>query len=144
MFYLLERNYFCAQKKITMKNYNYKIEISASKEEVFKALTNPFQIALWTGYPAVMDTEVGTEFSLWEGDITGKNLEMIENFKIIQEWYFGEQENASIVNLILTRNNGKTVIDLEHTNIPDDSFDEITEGWREYYLGSLQDFLEFY
>ena len=70
-----------------MKNFKKYYVIPAEPEEVFYALTNPFTIELWTGYPATMNTEVGTEFSLWEGDITGKNLEIITNKKIVQEWY---------------------------------------------------------
>ena len=35
-------------------DFEYKMEITADPEEVFAALTNPFQIELWSGYPADM------------------------------------------------------------------------------------------
>jgi len=38
-----------------------------------------------------MSEEPGSEFSLWEGDITGRNIEFIKDRKVIQEWYFGDQ-----------------------------------------------------
>ena len=56
-----------------------KQHIAATPEEVYRALTNPFAIELWTGFPARMSTEPGSEFSLFEEDIVGKNLEFIEN-----------------------------------------------------------------
>ncbi|WP_372754617.1 SRPBCC domain-containing protein [Labilibaculum sp.] len=127
-----------------MKEFTFSLEISSSQEEVYNALVNPFQIELWTGYPAVMDEKVGTVFSLWEGDITGCNLEIVKDYKIVQEWFFGETENPSIVTLLIKKAGSKTRIDLHHTNIPEEAYDEITEGWEDYYLGSLKSFLEFY
>ena len=59
-----------------MKDFKKYYIIEAEPEDVFTALTNPFTIELWSGYPAVMDTNPGTEFSLWDGDISGKNLEI--------------------------------------------------------------------
>ncbi|PID89020.1 MAG: ATPase [Bacteroidia bacterium] len=127
-----------------MKNFDYNITINATPEEVFSALTNSFQIELWTGYPAIMDDKVGTVFSLWEGDITGCNLEIVKDYKIVQEWFFGENENPSIVTMLLKKAGKNTQIELNHTNIPTDAYDEIVEGWKEYYLKSVKDFLEFY
>lgn len=125
-------------------DFQYKLEITADPEEVFAALTNPFQIEIWSGYPADMKPEIGYAFSLWEGDITGVNLEVKPNRSLVQEWFFGEQEEQSIVRITLKKEGGKTLLELTHTNIPADVYNEITEGWREYYLGSVKDMLEMY
>ncbi|MEG2339850.1 MAG: SRPBCC domain-containing protein [Odoribacter sp.] len=125
-------------------DFQYKLEMAADAEEVFAALTNPFQIELWSGYPADMKAEVGYVFSLWEGDITGVNLQITPNCLLVQEWFFGEQKEPSIVRLTLKKNGGRTAVELTHTNIPEEVYEEITEGWREYYLGSIQSMLESY
>jgi activator of HSP90 ATPase len=127
-----------------MKDFTYTLNISATQEEVYNALTNSFQIELWTGYPATMDDKVGTLFSLWDGDISGCNLEMVKDYKVVQEWFFGETEHPSIVTMILKKAGKETRIELNHTNIPDDAFEEIVEGWKDYYLDSMKNFLEFY
>ncbi|WP_421918497.1 SRPBCC domain-containing protein [Marinifilum sp.] len=127
-----------------MKEFTYQFTISASQEEVYNALTNSFQIELWTGYPATMNDKVGTIFSLWEGDISGCNLEMLKDYKIVQEWFFGETEHPSIVTILLKKAGKDTRIELSHTNIPDDDYEEIVEGWKEFYLNSVKNFLEFY
>ncbi|MDM8160126.1 SRPBCC domain-containing protein [Labilibaculum sp. K2S] len=127
-----------------MKEFTFSLEITSSQEEVYNALTNSFQIELWTGYPAVMDENPGTIFSLWEGDITGVNLEIVKDYKIVQEWFFGETENPSIVTLLIKKAGSRSRIELTHTNIPDEAYDEIVEGWKDYYLGSVKNFLEFY
>lgn len=127
-----------------MKDFQYNLEIIADPEEVFAALTNPFQIELWSGYPADMKPETGYVFSLWEGDITGMNLEIVPNKTLVQEWFFGEQEERSIVRITLKKDGAKTRVELTHIHIPDDVYDEITEGWREYYLGAIKGMLEMY
>lgn len=125
-------------------NFKYTIDITADPEDVFNALINPFQIEIWSGYPAEMKAEEGFVFSLWEGDICGVNLDVKPNRLLVQEWFFGEIEHPSIVTIKLKKVGGQTRLDLEHTNIPDEAFEEIVEGWKEYYLGSIKGMLEMY
>lgn len=125
-------------------NFKYTIDITADPEDVFNALINPFQIEIWSGYPAEMKAEEGFVFSLWEGDICGVNLDVKPNRLLVQEWFFGEIKHPSIVTIKLKKVGGQTRLDLEHTNIPDEAFEEIVEGWKEYYLGSIKGMLEMY
>lgn len=114
--------------------------MNATAEELFRALTDSFTIELWSGYPATMKPVEGTEFELWGGDISGVNLEFIENQKIVQEWYFGDQEGRSIVTIMLKPKGKGTIIYISHTNIPDKAFDNIKSGWYDTYLSSLKSF----
>jgi uncharacterized protein YndB with AHSA1/START domain len=126
-----------------MKEFKKYFVIPAPPEDVYLALTNPNTIHLWSGEVAEMSTEPGSEFSLWEGAISGKNIEFEKDKKIVQQWYFGEQEEPSIVTIKLhPHENGRTSVELKHTNIPDQDFDDIKEGWLNAYFGSLQDFYE--
>jgi len=123
-----------------MKTFKKTFKINAEPSDVYSALTNPFTIEIWSGYPAQMSEEPGSEFSLWEGDITGKNLEFIKDRKVVQEWYFGEQKDKSIVTITIQPDREDSQVTVEHTNIPDDDFDDIAEGWREYYFGAILNF----
>lgn len=125
-----------------MKDFKKYFNIPAEPEDVFAALTNPFTIELWTGYKAIMDDKAGTEFSLWDGSITGKNLEVEKNTKLVQEWYFGEQREQSVVTIKLFENKKGTQVELRHTNIPEEDYENITQGWVEYYFGAIKEFLE--
>lgn len=125
-------------------DFEYTLTIAADSEDVFAALTNPFQIELWSGYPADMKAEEGYVFSLWEGDITGVNLEVVPNHRLVQEWFFGEQAAPSIARMDLKKDGACTKIVLKHTHIPEEVYEEITEGWREYYLGAIKGMLEMY
>lgn len=123
-----------------MKDFKKHFIIPAPPEEVYAALTNPATIQLWSGEPAEMSTTPGDEFSLWEGSIVGQNLEFEEGKKIVQEWYFGEQEEPSIVTIILHPDKKGTSAELKHTNIPDEAYQDIIQGWQEAYFGALTDF----
>ena len=126
-----------------MKEFKTKLKVDATAEEVYSAITNPFAIELWTGYPAVMSTEPGSEFELCEGDICGKNLEFKENEMVRQEWYFGDEGEPSIATIYITaRSKSKSEIYVKHTNIPDEFYENISEGWKEDYLEALRRFLE--
>jgi len=123
-----------------MKTFKKSFKVAAEPADVYSALTNPYTISLWTGYPAVMAEEAGTEFSLWEGDITGKNLEFIKDKKIVQEWYFGDQTDKSIVTITINSDNGNSHVTVEHTNIPDGEFSGIAEGWKDFYFEAINNF----
>ena len=125
-----------------MKDFKNYYIISAPPEDVFLALTNPATIQLWTGEPAEMSTEPASEFSLWDGSITGRNIAFEPGKKITQEWYFGDQEERSIVNIILHPHKQGTSAELRHTNIPDEDFEDITKGWNDVYFESLINFYE--
>ena len=125
-----------------MKDYKKYFPIPAPPEDVYKALTQPLTLALWTGSEAVMSTEPGSEFSLWDESINGKNLEFLEDKMIIQQWYFGDQPQESIVTIILHPDKSGTSAELRHINIPDADYDNIVAGWNEDYFGSLQDFYQ--
>jgi len=123
-----------------MKNIHQKHHITAPVEDVYLALTNPLTIELWSGYPAEMSTVVGSEFSLFEGEIVGKNLEFKLNNLIKQQWYFEGEPKDSIVTITLKPEKNNTVIELLHENVPDEVFEEMEDGWKKIYFGSLKKF----
>lgn len=125
-----------------MKDFKKYFIINTEPEILYNALTNAATIQLWTGEPAIMEPVEGTEFSLWSDSICGKNISFEPGKKIVQEWYFGEQEAPSIVTIILHKDKSKTSAELRHTNIPDEDFEDIVAGWVENYFGSLMEFYE--
>jgi activator of HSP90 ATPase len=137
-------HFFLVYLKIhsTMKNFKKYFLISADPESVYLALTFEPTIMLWTGQNAVMKEEPQTEFSLWDESIVGLNLEFEKGKKIVQEWYFGNDESPSIVTIKLHPHKKGTSVELLHTNIPEEAFDDICEGWEQAYFGALIDFYE--
>lgn len=125
-----------------MKDFKKYYRVPATPDEIYIALTNPFTIELWTGEPATMSTEPGSEFSMWDGSIVGKNLEFEENKKIVQQWYFEGEPEPSIVTIKLHGDKDFTSVELRHTNIPDDAYQDMADGWTDSYFAPLIDFFE--
>jgi activator of HSP90 ATPase len=125
-----------------MKDFKKYYRLPATPDEVFTALTNPLTIELWTGETAEMSTEPGSEFSMWEGSIVGRNIEFEEGKKIVQQWYFDGQPEESIVTIKLHSDKAGTSVELKHTNIPDADYEGLVEGWDNSYFGSLAEFFE--
>ncbi|MBK7713173.1 MAG: SRPBCC domain-containing protein [Bacteroidales bacterium] len=123
-----------------MKTFRRTFKINTEPSDIYSAITNPYTIELWSGYPAMMSTEPGSEFSLWEGDISGVNIEFVQDRKIVQEWHFGDQSEKSIVTITIAPDRENSVVTVEHTNIPDAEYEDIAEGWREYYIGAISSF----
>jgi activator of HSP90 ATPase len=123
-----------------MKTFKKTYKINTEPSDVYSAITNPYTIELWSGYPAKMSTDPGSEFSLWEGDITGINLEFEQGRKIVQEWYFGDQDEKSIVTITIKPDRENSLVTVEHINIPDNEYDDFAEGWDEFYFGAIISF----
>lgn len=125
-----------------MREIHSYYRIKGAPEEIYAALTNPFSITLWTGAEARMREEPGTGFSLFDGDIEGVNLSFEKNHQIVQEWFFGDQEEKSIVTITLRPDRHFTRIELHHTHIPDEAYEDMVHGWDNYYFGALKEFFE--
>lgn len=115
--------------------------LNAQPEEVYAALTFKPTIELWTGSPAVFEPTPGTEFSMWDESIVGKNLEFEAGKMIRQQWYFGENESEpSIVTLKMHEHKKGTSLEVSHTNIPAADYDDIVDGWETVYMKELINF----
>lgn len=125
-----------------MKDFKKYCIIPAPPEDIYKALTTEITARLWTGDVVSIDPQEGGEFSLWDGGIAGRFITLEPYKKIVQQWYFGDQEEPSIVTLKLHEHKKGTSFEINHTNIPDEAFDDITSGWEETYIASLLEFYE--
>jgi len=124
-----------------MKEFKKYFHLAAEPQDVYNALTNKLMIEIWTGEDAEMEEVPGTEFSLWNGSICGKNIEFVKDQKIVQEWYFGEEEN-SVVTIKLHPHKGGTSMEVKQSNIPDEAYQNIKEGWDEDYFAALNQLFE--
>jgi activator of HSP90 ATPase len=124
-----------------MKEFKRTYHIPASPEEVYFALTDKIKLEAWTRDKAEMSKEEGSEFSLFDGSIVGKNIELVEGKKLVQQWYFDQKEESIVTINLLPDENG-TSVELKHTNIPDNEYEDMVDGWDISYFGMLHDFYD--
>ena len=127
---------------VILKTIKKLYEIAASQSQVWKALVEPEIIDKWGGGPSKMDSKIGFHFQLWGGDIYGKNIEVEEEKKLVQEWFGGNWKKPSIVTFTLKSENKNIILELEQVNVPDEEADDIDQGWDEYYLNPMKKMLE--
>ena len=119
---------------------DYKINAPISK--VWQALIDPKLIDAWGGGPAKMSDKIGFEFSLWGGDVYGKNIKVVSEKLLAQDWYGGEWAKPSKLEFKLSFKDGLTTVVLTQSDIPDSEFDDIADGWKRYYFGEIKKLLE--
>lgn len=125
-----------------MKTIRQTYHLRGPADVVWAALVEPKQIAIWSGAPARMSAKVGSRFSLWGGDIHGKNIAVTPKQKLVQEWFGGAWGSPSIVSFTLSSEKGKTKLRLVHTSVPTAEVNDFADGWKLYYLGPLQAHVE--
>lgn len=125
-----------------MKNLRQTYHIKAPVELVWQVLTEPKHIKGWGAGPAKMQAKVNTKFTLWGGDIYGKNIRVKKPALLQQDWFAGEWSKASFVSIQLTKERAGTKVTLVHRNIPDKSAPGIRSGWKDYYFGPLTEYVE--
>lgn len=128
-----------------MKTIKQTYHIHASVKDVWNALVDPKKIASWGGGEVHMDDKVGTDFKLWDGAIWGTNTVVVPYKKLVQDWYSKEEnkwESPSRVTFTLVKEKDGVRLDLVHNDVPDMNAYDIEDGWKEFYLGPLKEFVE--
>lgn len=116
--------------------------IKAPIEKVWEALVTPAVIDEWGAGPAKMDDLEGSEFSIWGGDIWGKNLKVIKYSQLNQDWYGGNWKVPSKLTINLKSINGSTEVNLVHEGVPKDEEKDFADGWKRDYFGEIKNLLE--
>src|SRR5262249_59819737 len=98
------------------------IEFKTNPQRVYDALLDAKQFSAFTGAPAEIDRQVGGAFSCFGGIITGRNIELVPNQRIVQAWRVKVWPEGvySIVTFELQAQGPGTRLTMEHKGFPDD------------------------
>jgi len=95
-----------------------------------------------TGGEASCSSNIGDKYTAWDGYITGSNLELIPNNKIVQSWRtseFAENDEDSRLEIHLKEVEAGTELELIHTNIPEGQT-QYENGWVESYFNPMTEY----
>lgn len=126
-----------------MSTIHQEININSPVEKVYSALTQSEIFAGFTGQPADISADAGGEFSGFDGMITGRQVELIPNERIVQAWRVGLWPDGvfSIVRFELKPTADGTQIIFDHTGFPQEEHDHLESGWNKMYWEPLRKFL---
>jgi len=111
--------------------------LPASPERVYKAWLNSKEHSAFTGTNSKVTSRKGGKFSAWNDYITGRNLELEPNKRILQAWRstdFSESAEDSRLELIFKKEGKSTKLTLIHNNIPEGQADSYKKGWKDFYF----------
>src|SRR5215469_316708 len=128
----------------------------ASPQRVYTALTVAAQFdkvsklsaAMKSGMaPAAKPTMIsrvsGGAFSLFGGYVTGRNIELVPNKRIVQAWRAGSWDPGiySIAKFELVAQGSDTKLIFDQAGFPETDADHLVPGWHDNYWKPLAQFL---
>ena len=128
----------------------------ASRKRVYEALTEANQFAKVVEMSAAMkggmklgtkvaeiSREAGGAFALFGGYLSGRQVELVPNERIVQAWRAGSWDpgSYSIARFVLVESGGGTKMVFDHTGFPKGQAEHLAEGWRTNYWEPLAKYL---
>ncbi|MFW9827709.1 MAG: SRPBCC family protein [Candidatus Thorarchaeota archaeon] len=131
---------------IKTKTIEQSILIKANPHEVYEAFMDSKKHSKFTESKATISREIGGKFSIFEGEIEGKNLELIQDKKIVQSWRSKEENwpksHYSTITIDLESVENGTNLKFKQTEVPSTCYESVKEGWNDYYWEPLKGMLE--
>lgn len=129
--------------------------IKASRRRVYEALIDTKQFDKVIQLSGVMQSmrlgnapteisrEVGGPFTLFGGYISGRNVELVPNQRIVQAWRTGGWDPGvySIARFELAEQGSGTKIMFDHTGFPKGEAEVLASGWKAHYWEPLEKLL---
>ena len=141
----------------TAEAIHQEVIFNAAPHRIYEALTSSQQfdaltrlsdaVALVTAAdakPTSISREVGGSFTLFGGYITGRNLEMLGDERLVQSWRAGSWSAGeySIVRFALATNGTDTTsLVFDHRGFPEGQGKHLARGWYSHYWEPLAKYL---
>jgi activator of HSP90 ATPase len=139
-----------------MESIHQEVKFKASPERLYAALTDAKEFkkvvllsgAVKTGMvkapqPAQINAVAGGEFAVFGGYITGRQIELVPNVRIVQAWRTGTWDPGtySIARFALAPQATGTLLTFDHTGFPKGEAEHLAEGWKSNYWQPLEKLL---
>ncbi|MEX2128591.1 MAG: SRPBCC family protein [Xanthobacteraceae bacterium] len=127
-----------------MPSIHQEITFDAPPERIYEALMDSRQHAEFTANGgAEISRDIGGPFFAHGGHVSGRNIELVPNKRIVQVWHFRDWADGvySIVRFELVKEGSGTRLILDHTGIPDGHKDHLQTGWNARYWEPLRKYL---
>ena len=126
------------------KTIRQTVTFKASPHQVYEALMDSKKHAEFTGGKATISRKVGGKFSAFDGYAEGVNLELEPDKKIVQTWRADDlpEGHYSQVTFAFAPAAGGTKMTFTQKDVPDDQYESVSDGWREYYWAPMKQMLD--
>ncbi|KAF5941237.1 hypothetical protein HYC85_022404 [Camellia sinensis] len=136
------------KKKEGFKTISMTEKFSCRAKDLYEIMMDENRWKGFTHSNARISKEVGGEFSIFDGSVTGTNVELQEGKLIAQKWRFGSWPDGiqSMVRLAFDESEpGVTTVKLTHTDVPEEDrygnatvVENTERGWRDLIFHKIR------
>lgn len=114
--------------------------------DLYTILMDAEHHAAFSGGEAIINQLINGKFSVYNGYITGKNVLLEPGKLIVQEWKADEMDwpegHHSVVRFEMAPKGKGTQLTFVQKGIPSDVYEDISNGWKEYYWDAINKYIE--
>jgi activator of HSP90 ATPase len=134
----------------TAEAIHQEVVLSATRHRVYEALTDEKRFTALMAFstvpkapPAEIAREAGGAFTLFDGHIVGRHVELVPDQRIVQVWRAANWDAGmySIARFQLEGDGPTTTIVFDHTGFPTGQGQHLAEGWYANYWNPLKKYL---
>jgi activator of HSP90 ATPase len=126
------------------KPIHQEVVFKANPKALFEAFMDAKKHSAFSGgAPAEISRDVGGAWSAFGGGISGRNVELVADQRIVQAWRAKDWPAGvySIVKVELKPEGSGTRLVLDHDGFPEGAGEHLEAGWHKMYWEPLQKFL---
>ena len=118
-------------------------DFSLPPKRVYEALVTGKEFQAFSGMAATINGVVGGAFTLFDGHILGRNVELVPGERLVQAWRTVDWPKGvySIVRFELEARGTGTHLVFDQTGFPEAERASLTAGWESHYWAPLKKYL---
>ena len=137
-----QKNASSASGTVTTSTADVRVSshLAISEADLWDLLTNPHRIPMWSKAPAQFSPNVGANFSLFGGNISGSIVEVSAPRKLTQTWRIPQWPagHHGTLTTELTQGDDSTKLELILSGVPTGEEDHAQAGLEAYYIRGLK------
>jgi activator of HSP90 ATPase len=123
---------------------HHEVVLPAEPAQIYELLTNGAKFGAATGQPGKGGGAEGAYFQLFGDWLSGRQIELVPNERIVQAWRFMDWEPGvySIVRFTLTPEDGGTRLVLDQVGVPEAAYEHVRTNWHGFYFDPMAEHFE--
>lgn len=129
--------------EIETKDLRQGAMLRAGPHDVYEMLMDSRKHSAFTGAKARISRKVGGKFTAYDGWIEGRNIRLVKDRKIVQEWRGADwpKGHYSTVTINLKGSGRGTKLMFSQKGIPAEKYSDIRDGWKEWYWEPMKAYI---
>jgi activator of HSP90 ATPase len=125
------------------KTIKQSVTFKVGAHAVYELLMDSKKHSVLAGDEARISRKVGGKFNIG-GYIEGVNLELVPDEKIVQSWRYEDWPKGHFSKAVfsLEEQEGKTRLTFTQAGVPEEFYQDIKQGWIDYYWTPMKEILE--